>query len=120
MNRVGKTKSFLLRMLKEMAEGEMLEDIVQQMREDLGEDAPTEAAVRMYLQGGNARGLDAYQQMVVLDKLLECAEVNFRTLCDLIRYRQLKAAGVVNTVEEFMALMRPDEDQDYEEGEYDL
>ena len=44
-----------------------------------------------------------------MDKLLECAEVNLRTLCDLIRYQQLKEVGVVNNVEEFLQLVRPDD-----------
>ena len=39
-----------------------------------------------------------------MDKLLECAEVNFRTLCDLIRYHRLKDAGVVNSVDESLRL----------------
>lgn len=78
------------------------------MREELSDSAPTEDAVRMCLQGETTGGLDAYQQTVVLDKLLECAEVNFRTLCELIRYQQFKAVRVVNTVEEFMALICPE------------
>ena len=38
-------------------------------------------------------------------------------LCDLIRYQQLKDAGVVNSVEEFLRLVRPDDV--YEDQEED-
>ena len=47
-----------------------------------------------------------------MDKLLECAKVNFRTLCDLIRYQQLKDAGAVSSVEEFLSLVRPNDVRD--------
>ncbi|OUQ74566.1 helicase associated domain-containing protein [Flavonifractor sp. An100] len=56
--------------------------------------------------------LSTEQQIVVMDKLLECAEVNLRTLCDLIRYQQLKDAGVVNSVGEFLRLVHPDDVRD--------
>ena len=54
-----------------------------------------------------------------MDKLLECAEVNLRTLCDLIRYQQLKGAGVVNSVEEFLYLVRPGDVCDIQEEDAD-
>lgn len=44
-----------------------------------------------------------------MDKLLECAEVNFRMLCDLIRYQQLREARMVNSVEEFLWLIHADD-----------
>ena len=47
--------------------------------------------------------------MVAMDKLLECAEVNFRTTCEMLRYRQMKRAGVVSSVEEFLQLLHPGE-----------
>ena len=56
---------------------------------------------------------------MALDKLLECAEVNLRTLCDLIRYQQLKDAGVVNSVEEFLRLVRPDDVLDVQKEDPD-
>ena len=88
------------------------------MREILGEEMPEEYAVRAYLQGPEkATTLSAEQQIVAMDKLLECAEVNLRMLCDLIRYQQLKDAGVVGSVEEFLYLVRPgDICDDQEEG----
>ena len=63
--------------------------------------------------------LSAEQQIVAMDKLLECAEVNLRMLCDLIRYQQLKDARVVNSVEEFLCLVRPDAARDVQEEDAD-
>ena len=64
-------------------------------------------------------GLSTEQQIVAMDKLLECAEVNLRMLCDLIRYQQLKDARVVNSVEEFLCLVRPDAARDVQEEDAD-
>ena len=78
---------------------------------------PVEDAVRAYLQDPDEPiSLSTEQQIVALDKLLECAEVNLRMLCDLIRYQQLKDAGVVNSVEEFLRLVRPDDVLDVQKG----
>ena len=52
------------------------------------------------------------QQIVAMDKLLECAEVNLRTLCDLIRYQQLKEFGIVHSAKEFIQLFHPNEQED--------
>ena len=54
-------------------------------------------------------GLDACQQMLATDKLLEYAEISLRTLCDLIRYQQLKELGVVHSAKEFIQLFHPNE-----------
>ena len=84
----------LLSFLTANAERETLDYVLQGMRDILGEDMPEEDAVRAYLQGPEkATTLSAEQQIVAMDKLLECAEVNFRMLCDLIRYQMLKEAG---------------------------
>ena len=92
------------------AERETLDCVLQGMREVLGEEMLEEDAVRAYLYcPEKATTLSAEQQIVAMDKLLECAEVNLRTLCDLIRYQQLKDAGVVNSVEEFLQLVHPDD-----------
>ena len=61
-------------------------------------DAPTE--------------LDTYQQMLATDKLLEYAKISLRTLCDLIRYQQLKELGVVHSTKEFIQLFHPAEQED--------
>ena len=116
MDLFGTRQKQLLRFLTANAERETLEYVLQGMREILGEDVPEEDAVRAYLQGPEkATTLSAEQQIVAVDKLLECEEVNLRTLCDLIRYQQLKEAGVVNSVEEFLYLVRPGDVCDIQE-----
>ena len=118
MDLFGTRQKQLLRFLTANAERETLNYVLQEMRKILGEDMPEEDAVRAYLQGPEkATTLSAEQQIVAMDKLLECAEVNFRMLCDLIRYQQLKDARVVNSVEEFLRLVRPDDV--YEDQEED-
>ena len=56
--------------------------------------------------------LDAYQQMLATDKLLEYAEISLRTLCDLIRYQQLKEFGIVHSAKEFIQLFHSNEQED--------
>lgn len=113
---LGTRQKQLLRFLTANAERETLDYVLQGMRKILGEDMLEEDTVRAYLQGPEkATTLSAEQQIVAMDKLLECAEVNLRMLCDLIRYQQLKDAGVVNSVEEFLRLMRPDDAYDDQE-----
>lgn len=103
MNLFGRHQKQLLRFLTDDAEKETLEYVLREMREVLGEEMPEEYTVRTYLQDPDKpTALSTEQQVVAIDKLLECVEVNLRTLCDLIRYQQLKGAGVVNSVEEFL------------------
>ena len=95
MDLFGTRQKQLLHFLTADAEKETLDYVLQEMREVLGEEMPEEDAVRAYLQDPDKpTKLSTEQQIVVMDKLLECAEVNLRTLCDLIRYQQLKDAGV--------------------------
>ena len=102
------------------AERETLDCVLQGMREVLGEEMLEEDAVRAYLYcPEKATTLIAEQQIVAMDKLLECAEVNLRMLCDLIRYQQLKDAGVVGSVEEFLYLVRPGDICDDQEEDAD-
>ena len=116
MNLFGARQKQLLSFLTANAERETLVYVLQRMKEVLGDEMPEEDAVRAYLQDPDEPiSLSTEQQIVALDKLLECAEVNLRTLCDLIRYQQLKAAGVVNSVEEFLRLVRPDAARDIQE-----
>ena len=118
MNLFGARQKQLLHFLTADAERETLDYVLQGMREVLGEEMPEEDAVRAYLYGPEkATTLSAEQQIVAIDKLLECAEVNFRMLCDLIRYQQLKEAGVVNSVEEFLSMVRPDDFRDMKREE---
>ena len=114
----GTRQKQLLRFLTANAERETLDYVLQGLLEVLGEEMPEEDAVRAYLQGPEeATTLSAEQQIVALDKLLECAEVNFRMLCDLIRYQQLKEAGVVSSVEEFLWLIHPDDVRNEEDAD---
>ena len=120
MNLFGARQKQLLSFLTANAERETLDYVLQGMRETLGEEMPEEDAVQAYLQGPEkATTLSAEQQIVAMDKLLECAEVNLRMLCDLIRYQQLKDAGVVGSVEEFLYLVRPGDICDDQEEDAD-
>ena len=111
MNRSEKEKNLLLQLLSEMAQGETVDYVVRGMQENL-------EAVREYLlRQDNTDSLDTQQQALVMDQLLEFAEVNFRTTCDLIRYRHFKSAGLVSSTEEFLALIYPDETSDWREEE---
>ena len=50
--------------------------------------------------------------MLATDKLLEYAEISLRTLCDLIRYQQLKELGIVHSAKEFIQLFHSNEQED--------
>ena len=120
MNVFGNSSKQLLQALTANAEKETMDYVLLEMQAVLGEEMPEEDAVRAYLQDPDEPiSLSTEQQIVALDKLLECAEVNLRMLCDLIRYQQLKDAGVVNSVEEFLRLMRPDDAYDDQEEDAD-
>ena len=106
-------RRFLKMLLKMQCEKETLDCVIHEMRAVLGEKMPEEDAVRAYLKDpGKKTTLTVGQQVLAMDKLLECAEVNFRTLCDLIRYQQLKDAGVVSSVDEFLRLVHPNDVRD--------
>lgn len=116
MKRSGKMKDLLLQLLTEMAQGETLDSVVQGLQRELGDDAPTMDEVRRcFLHSDDSSGLDACQRALVIDQLLERIEVNFRTLCDLIRYQHFKTAGMVSCVGEFLTLTHPDEAADLRE-----
>lgn len=91
------------------AERETLDYVVNGAREILGDSAPDRKAVKEFLTIPDADGqLSARQQVVVIDQLLECMEVNIRTIFDLIRYKEMKDAGIVRDLDEFLALFRSD------------
>ena len=120
MDLFGTRQKQLLHFLTADAEKETLDYVLQEMREVLGEEMLEEDAVLVYLQDPDKpTKLSTEQQIVVMDKLLECAEVNLRTLCDLIRYQQLKDAGVVNSVREFLRLVHPDDVRDISKEDAD-
>lgn len=111
MKKSEKGETLLLQLLEEMVRDETMDCVVQRLRQTMDEDAPTSEAVRRCLMTpGGTDSLSSYQRVLVIDQLLECAEVNFRTLCDLIRYRHFKSVRLVNSVEEFLELTHPDEE----------
>ena len=85
----------------------------QEMQHDAPDSVPTEEELFAFFQSPDEpTALDAYQQMLATDKLLEYAEISLRTLCDLIRYQQLKELGIVHSAKEFIQLFHPNEQED--------
>ena len=88
-------------------EKETLDCVIHEMRAVLGEKMPEEDAVRAYLKDpGKKTTLTVGQQVLAMDKLLEDAEVNFHMICDMVRYQNMKEAGMVHSVDEFLQLLR--------------
>jgi len=50
------------------------------------------------------------QEVAVIDQLLEHIEVSVRTICDLIRFKCMKAAGMVQSMDEFLELFYAEEE----------
>lgn len=110
MEEFEKSKRQLLDLLTANIEQETIDYVRQEMQQAAPESVPTTNELRTYfLSPDEQTALSAYQQVLAMDKLLEYAEVSLRTLCNLIRYQQLKQFGIVNSVDEFMELFRPDE-----------
>ena len=83
------------------------------MQHDAPDSVPTEEELFAFFQPPDKpTTLDAYQQMLATDKLLEYAEISLRTLCDLIRYQQLKELGIVHSAKEFIQLFHSNEQED--------
>ena len=113
MNPFEQSKQQLLHFLTSNAEQEVIDYIQQEMQHDAPDSVPTEEELFAFFQSPDKpTALDAYQQMLATDKLLEYAEINLRTLCDLIRYQQLKELSVVHSAKEFIQLFHPDEQED--------
>ena len=103
----------LLHFLTSQVEQEVIDYIRQEMQHDATDSVPTADELLTFFQSPDKpTGLDACQQMLATDKLLEYAEISLRTLCDLIRYQQLKELGVVHSAKEFIQLFHPDEQED--------
>lgn len=84
--------------------------VLSEPSETYGDDAPDEKTVKKFLLSPNADSqLSPWERAIVIDKVLECAEVNFRTTCDLIRYQFMRDAGMVRSMDEFLALFRSDD-----------
>ena len=87
-----------------------LDYVLSELSETYGDNAPDEKAVKKFLLSPNADSqLSPWERVIVIDKVLECAEINFRTTCDLIRYRFMKDAGMVHSMDEFLALFCSDD-----------
>ena len=113
MNPFEQSTQQLLRFLTSHAEWEVIDYIRQEMQHDAPDSIPTEEELFAFFQSPDEpTKLDAYQQMLATDKLLEYAEISLRTLCDLIRYQQFKELGVVHSAKEFIQLFHPDEQED--------
>ena len=110
MNPFEQSTQQLLRFLTSHAEWEVIDYIRQEMQHDAPDSIPTEEELFAFFQSPDKpTKLDAYQQMLATDRLLEYAEISLRTLCDLIRYQQLKELGVVHSAKEFIQLFHPNE-----------
>ena len=113
MNPFEQSKQQLLHFLTSNAEQEVIDYIQQEMQHDAPDSVPTEEELFAFFQSPDEpTELDTYQQMLATDKLLEYAEVSLRTLCDLIRYQQLKELGIVHSAKEFIQLFHPNERED--------
>ena len=110
MNPFEKSTQQLLRFLTSHAEREVIDSIRQEMQREAPSRIPTEEELFAFFQlPDEPTKLDAYQQMLATDRLLEYAEISLRTLCDLIRYQQLKEFGIVHSAKEFIQLFHSNE-----------
>ena len=101
----------LLMSLFGSADQNTLDYVLNELSEAYGDNAPDENAVKKFLLSPNAdTQLSPQERVIVMDKVLERAEINFRTTCDLIRYRFMRDAGMVHSMDEFLALFRSDDD----------
>ncbi len=50
-------------------------------------------------------------EVAVIDQLLEHIEVSVRTTCDLIRFKCMKAAGMMQSMDEFLELFHSEEEE---------
>ena len=113
MNPFEQSKQQLLHFLASQVEQEVIDYIRQEMQHNAPDSVPTEDELLTFFQSPDeATTLNAYQQMLATDKLLEYAEISLRTLCDLIRYQQLKEFGIVHSAKEFIQLFHPDNNED--------
>ena len=113
LNPFEQNKQQLLHSLTSQVEQEVIDYIRQEMQHDAPDSVPTEEELFAFFQSPDEpTKLDACQQMLATDKLLEYAEISLRTLCDLIRYQQLKEFGIVHSAKEFIQLFHPNEQED--------
>ena len=112
MNIFDGNTQLLLGLLAGGSEENTLAYVLEGMAEILGDDAPDAKAVESYLRDPDSdTQLNSREQFLVIDKLLEYTEVNLRTICDMVRYKFMKDAGMVQSVDEFLALFRSDDEE---------
>ena len=113
MNPFEQSRQQLLHYLTSNAEQEVIDYIRQEMQHDAPDSIPTAEELLTFFRSPDApTELDTYQQMLATDKLLEYAEISLRTVCDLIRYQQLKEFGIVRSAKEFIQLFHSNEQED--------
>ena len=113
MNPFEQSKQQLLHFLASQVEQEVIDYIRQEKPHGAPDSVPTADEQLTFFQSPDEpTKLDAYQQMLATDRLLEYAEISLRTLCDLIRYQQLKELGIVHSAKEFIQLFHPNEQED--------
>ena len=113
MNPFEQSKQQLLHSLTSQVEQEVIDYIRQEMQREAPSSIPAEEELFAFFQSPDKpTKLDAYQQMLATDRLLEYAEISLRTLCDLIRYQQLKELGIVHSAKEFIQLFHSNEQED--------
>ena len=95
----------LMQFIQEANE-ESCDYVVREMEDFLKTDMPDVNVVRAYLLHPkcNTR-LKTKEQLIAMDKMLEFAEVSFRTSCDLLRYHMMRDAGIVRSMDEFLELL---------------
>ena len=95
----------LLQFIQEANE-ESCDYVVREMEGFLKTDMPDVNVVRAYLLHPKcSTRLKTKEQLIAMDKMLEFAEVSFRTSCDLLRYRMMRDAGIVRSMDEFLELL---------------
>jgi len=72
-------------------------------------DKRTQELLDCLLELDQSASMDA-QEVAVIDQLLEHIEVSVRTTCDLIRFKCMKAAGMVQSMDEFLDLFHSEEE----------
>ena len=72
-------------------------------------DKPTQELLNCLLVLDQDAPIDV-QEVAVIDQLLEHIEVSVRTTCDLIRFKCMKSAGMVQSMEEFLELFYAEEE----------
>ena len=82
MNPFEQSKQQLLYALTSQVEQEVIDYIRQEMRHDAPDSVPTEDELLTFFQSPDEpTKLDAYQQMLATDKLLEYAEISKSAFC---------------------------------------